>query len=112
MTEQLYGFVHYAGRDYQMPVEHVEDVRDILEGIDLLGGSHLFRVGGIAGDDIVRFWITKATPIVLIFPNGYERAEDREDYVVRHLQTEARYRLDLPLDGSGDSATARIGDSA
>ena len=111
MSQTEYAVVHYAGEQFTIPAIHGVELRDIIEGLDLLGGSHLFRVGGAGEDDILRFWVTPGVPIVLQFPNGYEVPEDYEDYVVRYLQAGARHRLGLPLDGSGDNASARQGDA-
>ncbi|WP_431840594.1 hypothetical protein [Gordonia hongkongensis] len=109
MSDQL-GAVIYAGQRYGVPTQVVEDIEDCLESLDLLGGSHLYRLGGGGDEPYIRFWITPGTPIALEYPNGYKTPEGREDYVVRRLQMEARYRLGLPLDGSGDKASAVLDD--
>lgn len=107
MSDQL-GAVIYAGQRYCVPTEVVEDIEECLVGLDLLGGNHLYRFGGGGDEPYVRFWITAGVPIALEYPNGYKTPEGREDYVIRHLQIEARYRLGLPFDGSSDKGSADL----
>lgn len=111
-SEHTHGDLHYAGSRYTIPLQNLEEIEDAIEGLDRLGGSHLYRIGGTGDDSLLRIWIAPGVPIVLQYPNGYESPADREDYVLRHMQMTARYELGLPLDGSQDNVTARINNPA
>ncbi|WP_341266932.1 hypothetical protein [Gordonia malaquae] len=107
MSEQDYAVVHYAGTVFNVAPAIADQISDAIDGLDALGGSHVYRMGG-EGERKTSLWLAPGVPIAIVFPVGYESPDDREDYVVKRLQTEARYRLGLPYDGSGDNANARL----
>ncbi|GAA12568.1 hypothetical protein [Gordonia alkanivorans] len=103
-SDLTHGNVHYAGQLYTLPLRALEEIEDIIDGLDRLGGSHLYRIGGGGDDTQIALWIAPGVPIVLQYPNGYVTPDDHEDYVERRLLIRARHQLGLPLDGSGDNA--------
>jgi len=87
--------IHYGTQTYNTSPEIAENLIDVLSGLELLGGSHLFGFGGTDGEPRVRLFITPGTPVAVHFAPGYETPEDRKDYVLTHLEMEARFRLGL-----------------